>query len=88
MKQPLHLIDLGKDVPIETLSTLLHEAADTDLLRGILQVLRDTAFSKIPQAQDGVLKQNPSWTASQLGAYDALESVALDIFNRAHSEEV
>ena len=80
---PLHLIDLGPDIPSDNLKALLKSSWDTELVRGIMQTIREFGFDSIRAAKEGIKEKNDAWIHSQLGQHEACESIVASLYEIA-----
>lgn len=81
MITPLHLLDLGAPVDSGTLRQLLESQGRTELVRGILQLLRDTALDAACGSVEGLTPRNDHYIHASLGRYDGLASTLRELLD-------
>jgi len=78
---PIHLLDLGSTVDAGKLKELLQSQGRTELVRGILQMLRDTAIDSACGAVDGLTPRNDHFIHASLGRYDGLANTLRELLD-------
>jgi hypothetical protein len=76
---PLHLLELGAPVDMDVLEQLLQSQGNTELVRGILQMIRDTALDAACGSVDGLGARDDTFIHASLGRYDGLASVLREL---------
>lgn len=89
MTTPIHLIDLGPNVDRQVLAQCLESQAESELVRGILQMLRDTSVEAMFGSVAGIDGKDDRFIYASLGKGDGLESVlrALDAMRRPEPQK-
>lgn len=78
MNPAIHLIDLGAPVDSGTLAQLMLSQGRSELVRGILQTIRDTALDAACSSVDGISARDDHFIHASLGRYDGLANVLND----------
>ncbi len=82
MNPPIHLLDLGPEIDSTMLDALMKSQGRSELVRGILQTLRNTALYAATTAPDGIEGKNDAVIYANLGSYRGLSEVLLDLYNK------
>jgi hypothetical protein len=76
---PLHLLDLGAPVETGVLKQILASQGKSELVRGLMQMIRDTALDAACGSVDGIGARDDTFIHASLGRYDGLASVLREI---------
>jgi hypothetical protein len=83
----IHLLDLGATVDDTVLNHLLQSQGRSELVRGILQKLRDTALDACTGAVGGLDAKDDTFIHASLGRYDGLAAMLLDLYQQTRPAE-
>src|SRR6188472_3503398 len=81
MNTPIHLLDLGPPVDESLLRALLKGQGHSELVRGIFQMIRDTALDSATSAAEGIDGKNDALIHAKLGRYDGLAELLRELFS-------
>lgn len=84
---PLHLLDLGAPVDAGVMRQLLQSQGKTELIRGIMQMIRDTALDAACGSVDGIGARDDTFIHASLGRYDGLASVLRELLDMTAPRE-
>ncbi len=87
MNTPIHLLNLGAEVDSGILNALLKSQGKSELVRGLFQLIRDTALDSATSAADGIDGKNDALIHAKLGRYDGLAELLRDLYAKTAPAE-
>ena len=86
MSTPIHLLPLGEPVDNGILTALLKSNGRSELMRGVFQLIRDTALDSCTDAA-GMIGASDAVLHGKLGRYDGLAELLRDLYARTSPNE-
>ncbi len=83
---PIHLLDIGPPIDDSLLRVLLKSQGRSELVLGVLQILRDTALDAAADAAAAIGASDAVMHA-KLGRYDGLANVLVELYRMTMPEE-